>query len=37
MTEFYNDIKKLIDDKSFDDAKDKLLTFFSENNADPIA
>ena len=30
MTGFYNDIKKLIADKSFNDAKDKLLTFFSE-------
>ena len=37
MTVFYNDIKKLIADKSFNDAKDKLLTFFSENKADPIA
>ena len=37
MTEFYNDIKVLIDGKSFDGAKDKLLTFFSENKADPVA
>ncbi len=37
MTEFYNDIKNLIDDKSFDDAKEKLLTFFSENKVDPMA
>ena len=37
MTEFYNEIKKLIDDKSFDVAKDKLLSFFSENKADSIA
>ena len=37
MTEFYNDIKNLIDDKNFDDAKEKLLTFFSENKADPMA
>ena len=36
MAEFYNAIKKLIDDKNFDEAKDKLLTFFSENKADPI-
>jgi len=27
----------LIDGKSFDGAKDKLLTFFSENKADPVA
>jgi len=37
MVEFYNEIRKLIGDKKFDDAKDKLLTFFSENKADPIA
>ena len=36
MTEFYKDIKNLIDGKSLDDAKDKLLTFFSENKADPM-
>ena len=36
MTEFYNAIKKLIGDKNFDEAKDKLLTFFSENKADPV-
>ena len=37
MTEFYNDIRKLILDKYFDVAKNKLLTFFAENKADPIA
>jgi len=36
MTEFYNDIKNLIGEKNFDDARNKLLTFFSENKADPI-
>ena len=33
MTEFYNEIKNLIDNKNFDDAKEKLLKFFSENKA----
>ncbi len=37
MTEFYNEIKNLIDNKNFDDAKEKLLKFFSENKADPMA
>ena len=37
MTEFYNEIKNLIDNKNFDDAKEKLLTFFSENKADAMA
>ena len=36
MTKFYKEIKKLIADKTFEDAKDKLLTFFSENKPDPI-
>ena len=37
MTAFYNEIKKLFGDKSFDEAKDKLLKFLSENEADPMA
>ena len=36
ITEFCNDIKKLIAEKNFDEAKNKLLTFFSEKKADPI-
>ena len=36
ITEFCTDIKKLIAAKSFDEAKNKLLTFFSEKKADPI-
>ena len=36
ITEFCNDIKKLITEKNLDDAKNKLLTFFSEKKADPI-
>ena len=36
ITEFCNDIKKLIAEKNFDDAKNKLLTFFSEKKAEPI-
>ena len=37
MTEFYENIRKIISEKNFDGAKDKLLNFFSENKADPIA
>ena len=37
MTEFYNEIRELMGNKSYDDAKDNLLTFFSENKADSIA
>ena len=36
ITEFCNDIKKLIAEKDFDDAKNKLLTFISEKKAEPI-
>ena len=36
ITEFCNDIKKLIAEKNFDEAKNKLLTFFSEKKAEPI-
>ena len=36
ITGFCNDIKKLIADKKLDEAKNKLLTFFSEKKASPI-
>jgi len=36
ITGFCNDIKKLIADKNFDEAKNKLLTFISEKKAEPI-
>ena len=36
ITGFCNDIKKLIAEKNFDEAKNKLLTFFSEKKASPI-
>ena len=36
ITEFCDDIKKLIAEKDFDEAKNKLLTFFSEKKAEPI-
>jgi len=36
ITEFCTDIKKLIAEKQLDEAKNKLLTFFSEKKADPI-
>ena len=36
ITEFCTDIKKLIAEKKLDEAKNKLLTFFSEKKADPI-
>ena len=36
FTEFCNDIKKLIAEKNLDDAKNKLLIFFSEKKADPM-
>ena len=37
FSNFYNEIKNLIDGKKFIDAKDKLLVFFTENTGDPIA
>ena len=37
MSNFYNDINKLISAKSFDEAKEKLLTFFTENTSDAVA
>ena len=36
ITEFCTDIKKLIVEKNLDEAKNKLLTFFSEKKADPV-
>ena len=36
ITEFCNNIKKLISEKSLDEAKNKLLTFFSEKKAEPL-
>ena len=36
ITEFCDSIKKLIAEKNFDDAKNKLLTFFSEKKAEPL-
>ena len=36
IAEFCSDIKKLIAEKNLDEAKNKLLTFFSEKKADPI-
>ena len=36
ITEFCNGIKKLIAEKNLEEAKNKLLTFFSEKKADPI-
>ena len=37
MTDFYDEIKKLIFDKNINEAKDKLLNFITENNGDAIA
>ena len=36
ITGFCNDIKNLIADKKLDEAKNKLLTFFSEKKASPV-
>ena len=36
ITKFSTDIKKLIAEKNLDEAKNKLLTFFSEKKTDPI-
>ena len=33
---FYSEIKHLIDDKKFNEAKDKILVFFTENTGDAI-
>ncbi len=37
LSDFYNVIKNLIDDKKFIEAKDKILVFFTENTGDAIA
>ncbi len=37
MSDFYNEMKELIGSKKFDEAKDKILIFFTENTNDPIA
>ena len=37
LSNFYSEIKNLIDDKKFIEAKDKILVFFTENTGDPIA
>ncbi len=37
LSNFYSEIKNLIDDKKFIEAKDKILIFFTENTGDPIA
>jgi len=37
MGNFYSDIKKLITNENFTEAKDKLLVFFTENTNDAIA
>ncbi len=36
FSNFYDEIKNLIDDKNFTEAKDKMLGFFSENSGDEI-
>ncbi len=36
IAKFCTDIKKLIAEKKFDEAKNKLLTFFSEKKAEPL-
>ena len=37
MSDFYRDIKKLITDERFAEAKDKLLSFFTENTNDAVS
>ena len=37
MSDFYRDIKKLIADEKFAEAKDKLLSFFTENTNDAVS
>jgi len=37
LSNFYSEIKNLIDDKKFIEAKEKILVFFSENTGDAIA
>ena len=36
LSDFYSEIKNLIDDKKFIEAKDKILVFFTENTGDAI-
>ena len=36
LVNFYNEIKHLIDDKKFNEAKEKILVFFAENTGDAI-
>ena len=37
LRNFYNEIKNLIDNKKFIEAKEKILVFFSENTGDAVA
>ena len=37
LSNFYSEIKNLIDDKKFIEAKEKILVFFSENTGDAMA
>jgi putative thioredoxin len=37
LSNFYSEIKNLIDDKKFIEAKEKILVFFTENTGDAIA
>ena len=37
FSSFYSEIKNLIDNKKFIEAKDRILVFFTENTSDPIA
>tara|TARA_B100000427_G_C15486056_1_gene585360 strand:+ start:123 stop:986 length:864 start_codon:yes stop_codon:yes gene_type:complete len=37
LSNFYSEIKNLIDDKKFIEAKEKILAFFSENTGDAMA
>ncbi|MBD1147752.1 thioredoxin [Pelagibacterales bacterium SAG-MED31] len=37
MSDFYNNIRNLIESKNFTEAKDQLLEFFTENANDPVA
>ncbi len=36
LSNFYSEIKNLIDDKKFNEAKEKILVFFTENTGDAI-
>ncbi len=37
LNNFYSEIKNLIENNKFNEAKDKILNFFTENTGDPIA